>query len=122
MALKKFRVEVVRTDEYEIEIDDSVYTDEFIEQWSESFQDTEEDSRQQDFVKHLAGSITCTGKKEFLEGFGFIKQRFHSMDTDDFLTQYSKGFTKVTEEEYSPGIKVEIINYDEDYEIEIFDK
>jgi len=121
MAIKKYRVEVVRTDEYEIEIDDAIYTDEFIEQWSESFQDTDEESRTEDFVKHLAGSITCNGKAQGLEGFGYIKQSIHSCDGELELSQYSSGLKRIPEEEFSPGIKVEIINYDEDYEIEIFE-
>lgn len=120
MAIKKYRVEVVRTDEYEIEIDDAIYTDEVIEQWSEHFYDTDEDSRQEDFAKHLASSITSGGKANWLEGFGFIKQRHHSMVHTDHYTQFSPGPKKVTEEQYSPGVVVSIINYDDDYLIETF--
>ena len=120
MAIQKYKVEVVRTDEYEIEIDDAIYTDEVIEQWSESLFDTDEDSRQEDFVKHLASSITSSGTAKGLEGFGFIKQKLNCMEDGYLLSQYSSELKKVTEEEFSPGIMVNIIGYDDDYETEIF--
>lgn len=120
MALQKYKVEVVRTDEYEIEIDDAIYTDEFIEQWSESFYPTDEDSRQENFVEHLASAITRSGTAKGLEGFGSIKQKLHCMEDGYLLTQYSSAYKKVPEEQYSPGIIVNIIGYDDDYETEIF--
>lgn len=120
MALKKYKVEVTRVDEYEITIDDSIYTDEVIEQWSESFFETEEDERLEDFVKHLAKGITCAGKAEPLEGFGFVKQKFHSMEDGDLLDQCKAEMKKVTEEDYSPGLLVNIISFDDEYETEIF--
>jgi len=120
MAIKKYTVEVTRVDEYEIEIDDSLYTDEFIEQWSLSFYETDEDSRQEDFVKHLASGLTSGGIKSGLEGFGYVKQKYASQADNEILTQYSSGFKKVTEEEYSPGLFVKINQYDDDYQTEIF--
>ncbi|MFW0737603.1 hypothetical protein [Flavobacterium sp. T12S277] len=120
MALRKYKVEVTRIDEYEIEIDDAIYTNEVIEQWSESFFETDEDCRQEDFAKHLAKGLTRGGIKDGLEGFGFVKQKFHKMPVGELLTQYSSGLKKVTEEEYSPGLFVNIICHDDDYETEVF--
>lgn len=120
MAIKKYTVEVVRTDEFEIEIDDSIYTDEFIETWSESFYDTEEGSRQEDFVKHLASGLTRAGIANGLEGFGYVKQKFASKNKGVLLSQYSQT-KKITEEDYSPGISVKIHQYDDDYQTEIFE-
>lgn len=120
MAIKKYKIEVTRVDEYEIEIDDAIYTDEVIEEWSESFYETDDDSRQEDFVKHLAKSITSAGIQEGIEGFGHVKQQYYSMDEGDFLTQYSDGLKEVTTEEYSPGLLVKIISHKGDYETEIF--
>jgi hypothetical protein len=119
MAIQKYKVEVVRTDEYEIEIDDAIYTDEFIEQWSEGFYETDSDNREEDFVKHLANAITFDDKAKFLEGFGFIKQRYHSMNLGNLLTQYSSK-SKVKEEDYSPGLVVTINTHADDYSTEIF--
>jgi hypothetical protein len=119
MAIKKYKIEVTRVDEYEIEIDDAIYTDEVIEQWSEGFYETNEDTRQEDFVKHLANGLTSGGIKEAMEGFGFVKQKFHKMPADELLTQYSSGFKKVTDVDYSPGLLVNVISYDDDYETEV---
>ncbi|MEZ0182629.1 hypothetical protein AB9T89_10315 [Flavobacterium oncorhynchi] len=121
MAIQKYKVEVTRVDEYEIEIDDAIYTDEFIEQWSESFFETDEGSRKEDFAKHLAGAITSGGKAEPLDGFGYVKQKFHSSKEGDLLFQVKSGMQKVTEEDYSPGLFVNIISYDDDYQTEIFE-
>ncbi|MRX40600.1 hypothetical protein GJU43_15035 [Flavobacterium sp. LC2016-23] len=120
MAIKKYTVEVTRVDEYQIEIDDAIYTDDVIEQWSESFYETEEDTRQEDFVKHLAKAMTSGGIKEGLEGFGYVKQKHDNMEAGNLLTQYTSQSKKVTEEEYSPGLFVNIINHDNDYDTEIF--
>ncbi len=119
MAIQKFTVEVTRVDEYEIEIDDAIYTDEVIEQWSESFQETDEDNRKEDFVKHLANAITSGGKAEPMEGFGYVKQKWHASKEDDLLFQVKSGMQKVTEEDYSPGLFVNIISHDDDYQTEI---
>lgn len=119
MALKKYTIEVTRVDEYEIEIDDSIYTDEFIEQWSESFFDSEEDNRQEDFVKHLATGLTSGGIMKGIEGFGYVKQKYESDEDPDLLPQYSSASKRITEEEYSPGLFVKIRQYDTDYETEV---
>lgn len=120
MAIQKFKIEVTRVDEYVIEVDDSMYTDEFIEQWSESFYETNEDSRQEDFAKHLASALTSEGLTRGIEGFGYIKQKLFRDDVNHLLTQYSSELKTITEEDYSPGLLVDIIQYDEDYEIEVF--
>ncbi|MEO8532832.1 MAG: hypothetical protein ABI441_03745 [Flavobacterium sp.] len=120
MAIKKYKVEVTRVDEYEIEIDDAIYTDDVIEQWSEIFFNTDEDTRQEDFAKHLASGITSAGIKEVLEGFGYVKQKHHNTSDGDILPQYTSQLKKVTEEEYSPGILVNIISHNDDYTTEIF--
>lgn len=120
MAIQKYKVEVTRVDEYEIEIDDSVYTDEFIEEWSESFYSTDEDNRQENFIKHLAEAITRKETAEGLEGFGYVKQRLIKMPEGQFLRQPKYGLNKVSEEEYAPGLMVTINSYDDDYQTEIF--
>ena len=121
MAIKKYTVEVTRVDEYEIEIDDSIFTDEVIAEWSESFFPTDEDSRLEDYVKHLAESLTHQGIQEGIEGFGFIKQKYHSMEEGALLFQTYQG-KKLTEEDYSEGLFVNIISHKDDYETEIFKK
>jgi len=121
MAIQKYTVEVTRVDEYEIEIDDSIWTDEVIKEWSESFFEIDENNHQESFVKNLSESLTHQGIQTDIEGFGFVKQRLHKMKPGDLLSQYSEGLTKVTEDEYTKGLLVNIIAYKDDYETETFD-
>jgi hypothetical protein len=122
MAITKYKVEVTRVDEYEIEIDDSIWTDDRIAQWSESFFETDEDSRQEDFVKRLAESLTHQGIKEDIEGFGYVKQKYHSMEEGDLLSQYGSGLKPIGEDQYTEGLFVEIIAHKDEYETEIFNQ
>ena len=121
MALKKFTIEVTRTDEYEIEIDTDVWNQERINAYNDSFQDAETID---DIVKIVAKCISHQGKNEFIEGFGFIKQKWHKSEPGKLNTQYSSGFTKVTDEEYSEGLLVNIIAHADadEYDVELFDK
>lgn len=119
MAIKKYKVEVIRTDEYEIEIDDSIWTDEQIEQWSLMFYKTNDDSRQEDFVKHLAEAITTNGLRYGMEGFGFVKQKYKNDKEDDFLIQHNNLGERIREENFTPGILVNIISYNDGYDTEI---
>lgn len=119
MAIKKYKVEVIRTDEYEIEIDDSIWTDEQIEQWSLMFYETNDDSRQEDFVKHLSEAITTNGLRDGMEGFGFVKQKYKNDEEDDFLIQHNNLGERIREENFTPGILVNIISYNDGYETEI---
>jgi hypothetical protein len=118
MAIIKFNVEVTRVDEYEIEIDDSIWTDETIADWSESFFETDIDSRQEDFVKHLAESMTHQDIKESMEGFGFVKQKYKSMEKGDLLNQYGSGLKPIGNAKYTKGLFVNIISHKDEYETE----
>lgn len=68
--MKKFKCEVIEAYEYEIEIDDDVWTDEAIQEWSKSFYDAEDIH---DFVEHLAKMKPGYESGEFIEGFGIPK-------------------------------------------------
>lgn len=119
MALKKFTVEVTRTDEYEIEIDTDVWNQERIKQYNDSFSEVEDFD---DIVIEVARCISHQGKNQFIEGFGFVKQKWHRSEPGDLNTQYSSGFSKVKEEEYDQGLLVNIISHADEYEVELFDK
>jgi hypothetical protein len=119
MALKKFTVEVTRTDEYEIEIDTDVWNQERIDQYSKSFSEVEDID---DIVMEVARCISHQDKNAFIEGFGFIKQKWHRSEPGDLNTQYSSGFTKVKDDEYDQGLLVNIIAYADEYEVTSFIK
>lgn len=65
--MKKFNCEVTKTYIYEIEMDDSVWTEEEIQTWGDYFQPVND---LQDIVEILAEMKTKYDAGEFIEGFG----------------------------------------------------
>lgn len=98
--MKKFKVKVIRTDEYDITIDPNIWSEKELKNWSSVFYPTEDLS---ELAKHLACAMMIEGSGEFLEGFGHIKR------------VGCENITKKT----CPGIEVDIIEENNDYEIEI---
>lgn len=111
--MSTFKITVIRTDEYKIEVEESVWTPEVIKDWAKTFypaQDTE------DIAKYLAGAIMNMGSSQgFIEGFGYVRM----FRPDSSLKEQFSGFKKIKEEEYSEGIKAIIIDENEEYEYEI---
>ena len=117
MGIVRYNVEVTRVDEYEIAIDDSVWTEEKIQEWSSHFYKAK---GKKDFIGHLAKSISHEDNTgEGMEGFGYVKQRHSISEEGDLINQYTEKRVKVTEEDYTEGLSVIIINHKEDYETEI---
>lgn len=71
--IRKFEVEVISTNRYEVHIDDEKYTPEELENWSSVFHDVD---NLEDFVGHFASSVVAHGGSENMgemEGYGPIK-------------------------------------------------
>lgn len=68
--IRKFKCEVTSTSEYVIEIDDSVWSEEALENWSRVFCDVD---NLEEVVKILAIQKTKYDAGEFIEGFGIPK-------------------------------------------------
>jgi hypothetical protein len=114
--MKRIRIEVVRTDEYIIEVDESVYNDEFMKDFRENFyplHDTE------DLAKHLAQYQARFGKGDgFIEGFGYVKRDgelpFSLKDFDE------KGNWLPVEKRRQAAPGLNIVIEDEDNEIDFY--
>lgn len=65
--MKKFKCTVTKETTMDIEIDDSVWTDEEIEEWQRHFYDAK---NIEDIAKHVAIMKAETEDGEFIEGFG----------------------------------------------------
>lgn len=65
--MRKFKCEVTKTYTYEIEIDETIWTDEEINNWSKSFYDADDLS---DIASIIAKMKTSYEDGEFIEGFG----------------------------------------------------
>lgn len=65
--MKKFKCNVTREYEYEIEFNENVWNENELNKWSEVFQDAADLN---DLAEILAEYKTRYGKGEFIEGFG----------------------------------------------------
>lgn len=110
----KYNVQAIRTDEYIVEIDETVWTPEALESWSSVFTDIE---NTEELAEHITFLLMRFGYERFIEGFGYIQ----TQNSDGY--QYSqferddKG-NMVTVTEFSAGIKVTIISEDDEYSFE----
>jgi hypothetical protein len=68
--MKKFKCTVTKNYDYEIEIDENVWTDENIKRWASVFEEAE---TLEDLVAIIAERKTKYNTGEFIEGFGFVK-------------------------------------------------
>lgn len=70
--MKKYTVTVTRVDEYEVHIDEEIWTPGLLKEWESTFWDLP------DGLESLAGSIghalMLAGFNHFHEGFGYIKE------------------------------------------------
>jgi hypothetical protein len=106
--MKKYNVTAIRTDNYDIEVDESIITAEYLEKWSSVFHKVE---TVEEYIEALAFLILRFGSGEFYEGFGKIRTYSSAGNELNFLKQ--------GKEEYSPGITIHLINEDEDHEFEV---
>lgn len=117
--MEEFNIEVVRTDEFKIQVDPNVWNKEALEDWSNTFWDVE---TTEDIAKALATSVTRKGTCKFYEGFGNVKTE---QDDGYVLSQYkrdNKGeLVQLTDEDYTNGLKIIIISEDDDYTANLID-
>lgn len=71
MAIKKFKVEVTRTDEYLVEIDEEIYNKKWRMEFAEVFWPLESTA---DIAQDLAANQMIHGQK-FWEGYGYVKEK-----------------------------------------------
>lgn len=112
--MSKFKINVIRTDEYEIEIDEKIWDEKAIQEWAKVFYEAEST---EDIAKDLAGSIMKMGSDYgFMEGFGYVK----TLRSDGSQKKhFGEGFKEIKKSEYTKGIVLKVLQEDEDYEYEI---
>lgn len=67
--MKKYKVKVIREDEYEVEFDESVFDEEFIDDFKEYFYDLD---TLEEHAEHIAQFRARFGER-FIEGYGSPK-------------------------------------------------
>jgi hypothetical protein len=87
-SMKKFRCTVEKTYTYEIEFDETIWTEDNIKNWSEIFYDADD---LEDVAKILAGMKTNFEVGEFIEGFNIPmingKEPYVSKDNIQYLSK-----------------------------------
>lgn len=112
--MKKFEVEVSRIDEYIIEIDETIWTEERLKVFAEvfySFDDLEE------LAKHISFSLMRFGTESFHEGFGFFETYREGRNVP--IKQFYNGEMV---SEFCKGIKVTIVTEDDEFDYMVTEK
>jgi len=113
--MKKFKIEVIRTDFYEVEVDENIWTKEELKKWSNVFYPAE---NQKELAENLANSIMRLGSDYgFIEGFGYVK----TFRCDGSQRKHFEGLKEVPDDKYANGISIKIINENDDYEINSYE-
>ncbi|MDO4801225.1 MAG: hypothetical protein Q4A15_03585 [Prevotellaceae bacterium] len=97
--MKKFKVQVTRIDEYEIEIDETIINDEWIKHFESYMWPVDEDEPHRELAEHIAQMRARFGSRQFMEGFGLM-----NVESDYFSEEEKK--------ELAPGFKVKVIDED----------
>ncbi len=113
--MSKFKITVIRTDEYEIECN---WSESKIKGWSEHFYPG---TTQEDIAKHFAVSFMRNENNYFIEGFGHVKEYHKDGSLKSVLIRDNQTgkLRKLREDEYTIGISICPISQDDDYETEI---
>ena len=68
--MRKFKVEVTVTKEYEVEVDENIINEDFRKNFESYMWQLNDDDTQEAFAKALAEQSARFGVNEFIEGFG----------------------------------------------------
>lgn len=108
-------VELLYSHELIIEIDETIWNEEYRKEWSNSFWDIEEID---DLIGSIAVAIVENGYKNFHEGFGFI-QLIENNEIVPVWTSYYGELKKLEESDYCEGIRLLKRYIDDDPMIDI---
>jgi len=111
--MKTFETEVIRRDNYEIEIDEEIWNEQALKDWGSVFHPVDS---VKDIAKHLAICIIRQGYESFIEGYGYVRT-FYSNGTQ--YTAYGEGFKPIADDDYCKGIRVTLVEYDDDYNVDL---
>lgn len=108
-----FKTTAIRTDEYEIQIDENIWNAEALADYSKVFSPIDSI---QELAEHLAFSLLRFGSDHgFIEGFGYVKM----YRKNNSPIKHFRSGGEVPETEYAKGISAKILSEDDDYDFEI---
>jgi hypothetical protein len=107
--MKKFKVTVTRVDEYEVHIDEEIWTPGLLKEWESTFWDLPDGL--QSLAESVGHALILSGFNNFHEGFGYLKE-LDDAGEPEWWTTLKK------DSDLSQGIAVKT-NYSEDIEKEV---
>ena len=78
--MKKYKVEVTITKEYEVEVDENIINEDFRKEFEQYMWTLDDEDTQEAFAKALAEQSARLGVNEFIEGFGRCAQSKEDAD------------------------------------------
>lgn len=103
--MAKFEITVHRTDTYEIEVDENVINEEWINNFESYMWELDDDCPHEDLAKHIGQMRARFGSHTFMEGFGYIPAEHEYV-----LASEKKSV--------ADGFKLKVISEDEEIEID----
>jgi len=114
MTKKKFKVDVTRIDTYEIEIDESVWNEDVLKDFSKTFYDVKDVKK---LAENLALNISINGSSnEHFEGFGFVQM----LSADGTKRTVWDGLKVLGEDDITKGIEVKVISEGDDIDTDVY--
>jgi hypothetical protein len=112
--MARFNITLTRIDEYDVHVDETIWTPEAITKWASSFYPT---SNAEELAKHLTQAVMNDGSASgFMEGFGYVK----TFRADGSVKpQHGQDFKKLEEADYTEGLSIRVISENEDFEDDI---
>ena len=113
-VMKKFKINAIRTDEYIVEIDETVWNKEALNTWNKFFGGCD---TIQELAEHISFLILRFGYERFLEGFGYLYVQDENC-RQKTLYKCDDAGKMVFVTEFAEGIRVTIISEDDEYDFE----
>ena len=115
--MKKFKCTVTRTDEYEIEIDESIINEEWMEHFRTYMYNFNELS---EHAEHLAQFQARLGSEyDFIEGYGYVKRDGKLPYSHEDFDKNGNWLPEAERRQPAPGININIISEDDECEVDV---
>lgn len=115
--MKKFKCTVTRTDEYEIEFDESIYDEEWMEAFRAYMFDFHNLSQHAQYIAQHQARLGSA--RDFIEGYGYVKRDGDLPLSGKDFDKDGKWLPASKRRQPAPGININILSEDEDCEVDV---
>lgn len=114
-GIMKFKIKVTRTDEYVIEIDETIWDEKALKEWSKTFHPIESVKK---FAENYAVNFLRYGANRFLEGYGYVRQLYSNGEFKGMSVNSDGKYRLLPPAEFTKGITIMPLSEDEEFETE----